>query len=189
VASVKQDLVGATSRHHGIAACSGSGGIGCEDLQACDLHRVVGGVPRVITEDQHGAGSHDARQVVGGVGPVGRAVEPPEQADTRGHSKRAVQDIGPLRHVDGLPERDALGEFNGVLEARDWSVGGPGIQVVTKWRGCEEDGAREVPIDAIAVGISVVARVVRFPNGARASEEPEEASVAVQRKGHPIGIA
>jgi hypothetical protein len=88
-----------------------------------------------------------------------------------------------------LSERDALGEFDRMFEARDWSRGSTGIQVVPERGRCEEDGAREVAIDAISVGVPIVARIVGFPHGARASEEPEEAAVAVQCHRHPVGIA
>jgi hypothetical protein len=150
---------------------------------------MVGGVAGVLTKDEHGAGANDACQVVGGIGPVCRAVEPPEETDARWHLEGTLHDVGPLRHVDGLAERDALCEFDGLFQACDRCRRSAGIQIVSKGRRRKEDGTGEIAIDAISVGITVVARIVRFPDGSRASEEPEEAGLTVQRQRHPIGGA
>jgi hypothetical protein len=65
-------------------------------------------------------------------------------------------------------------------------IGGTRVPVVSeRWRR-KEDGPRELAIDAVPVGVSEVARVVRFAGDARASEEPEKTAVAVQRNGHPV---
>jgi hypothetical protein len=185
-ASVKEQLILAIPCHHGVAAGARSGGIGCEDLKAGDAHGVIRAIPGIVTKDEDGARSHDAGGIVGGVRPVGRPVEPPKQADAWGHSQGAVEDVGALRHVDRLPERNALSEFDGMLQGCDRGSGGAGIAVVAKRRRRKEDGAAEVAVDAVPVGIPVVARVVRFAGGARASEQPEETAVAVQRNGHPV---
>jgi hypothetical protein len=188
-ASVKEQLILAIPCHHGVAAGARSGGIGCEDLKAGDAHGVIRAIPGIVTKDEDGARSHDAGGIVGGVRPVGRPVEPPKQADAWGHSQGAVEDIGALRHVDRLPERDALSEFDGMLQGCNRGSGGAGIAVVAKRRRGQEDGAAEVAIDAVPVGVSEVAGVVRFAGNARASEEPEKTAVAVQRNGHPVGVA
>jgi hypothetical protein len=76
-----------------------------------------------------------------------------------------------------------------MFEACDWCRRSAGIQIVSKGRRRKEDGTGEIAIYAISVGITVVARIVRFPDGSRASEEPEEAGLIVQRQRHPIGGA
>jgi hypothetical protein len=85
-----------------------------------------------------------------------------------------------------LPQRDAFSEFDRVTKGSHGRIGGTRVPVVSeRWRR-KEDGPRELAIDAVPVGIPVVARVVRFAGGARASEQPEETAVAVQRNGHPV---